>query len=84
MCPCALLPDTSVSRAQAATFLDRALGLPETDVDFFTDDDGSVHEGAINRIAAAGITTGCGSGRFCPRTRVSREQMAAFLRRALT
>ena len=77
-------PDTSVSRGQAATFLDRALNLPDTDEDFFTDDDGSVHEGAINRIAAAGITTGCGSGHFCPRMKVSREQMAAFLRRALT
>jgi hypothetical protein len=77
-------PDLSVSRAQMATFLDRALALPDTDVDFFTDDEGSVHEDAINRIAAAGITTGCGSGRFCPRAKVSREQMAAFLRRALT
>jgi uncharacterized protein YkwD len=76
-------PSVHVSRAQMATFLDRALGLPDTDVDFFTDDDGSIHEGAINRIAAAGITSGCGPDRFCPRSRVSREQMAAFLRRAL-
>lgn len=77
-------PSTNVSRAQMATFLDRALDLPDTGVDFFTDDNGSVHEGAINRIAAAGITTGCGSGRYCPGAKVSREQMAAFLRRALT
>ena len=36
------------------------------DADHFTDDNGSVHEPTINRIAEAGITSGCGRGRFCP------------------
>ena len=76
-------PTGNVTRAQTATFLDRALGLPDTDTDFFTDDDGLVHEGAINRLAAAGITEGCAGARFCPGGIVSRAQMAAFLRRAL-
>lgn len=76
-------PRANVTRAQMATFLDRALGLPNTDTDFFTDDDGLVHERAINRLAAAGITAGCGGSRFCPGGIVSRAQMAAFLRRAL-
>ena len=67
-----------------ATFLDRALDLPSTSEDFFDDDEGSPHERAINRVAAAGITTGCGSGNFCPDRAVRREQMAAFLHRALT
>ena len=49
----------------------------------FVDDDGNLHEGAIEAIAAAGITTGCGSGRYCPGTPVTREQMAVFLVRAL-
>ena len=49
----------------------------------FIDDDGNLHEGAIEAISAAGITTGCGSGRFCPGFPVTREQMAAFLIRAL-
>ena len=53
-------PNDLVTRQQIATFLDRALDLRDTDEDFFTDDDGLAHEGAINRIAAAGITTGCG------------------------
>ena len=49
----------------------------------FADDDGNLHEGTIEAIAAAGITTGCGSGRYCPGFPVTREQMAAFLIRAL-
>lgn len=49
----------------------------------FWDDDGSTHEPYIEAIAAAGITTGCGDGRFCPDDPVTRGQMAAFLRRAL-
>ena len=76
-------PASGVTRSQMATFLDRALGLPPTSVDFFSDDNDSMHEAAINRVAAAGIATGCGSGRFCPARIVTREQMAAFLRRAL-
>ena len=39
---------------------------------------------AIDSVAAAGITNGCGPRRYCPSTPVSRAQMAAFLRRALT
>jgi S-layer family protein len=49
----------------------------------FIDDDGSVHEADINGIAAAGITTGCGPGLYCPGSGVTREQMATFLARAL-
>ena len=36
-----------------ASFLVRALGLPATGSDFFTDDESSVHESDINRLAAA-------------------------------
>jgi hypothetical protein len=42
------------------------------------------HEAAINRLATSGITNGCGPGSFCPSGVVTRGQMAAFLRRALT
>jgi hypothetical protein len=67
-----------------AAFLDRALDPDPTGADFFTDDETSIFEASINRLAAAGITTGCGNGKFCPLTSVTREQMAAFLRRALS
>ncbi len=52
----------------------------------FIDDDGNVHEGAIEGIAAVGITRGCNppsNDRYCPDSTVNREQMAAFLARAL-
>jgi hypothetical protein len=75
-------PKDPVTRGMMATFLDRALGLEETDEDFFTDDNGLAHEAAINRLAAAGITTGCKSNLFCPRDPVTRGMMATFLDRA--
>ena len=40
-------------------------------------------EAAINRIAAAGITTGCGPHKYCPKNIVNRQQMVAFLHRAM-
>ncbi len=52
----------------------------------FCDDDGSSFEGAIEKIAAAGITYGCNpplNNLFCPDERVTRGAMAAFLTRAL-
>ncbi|MCE2529974.1 MAG: PDZ domain-containing protein [Acidimicrobiia bacterium] len=78
-------PDVVVSRAQLAAFLSRALDLPTATRDFFVDDDGSVYEEAINRLAEAGITRGCdpGGGLFCPDVVVSRAQLATFLVRSL-
>jgi len=43
----------------------------------------SPYHTAISRLVESGITAGCGSGRFCPATSVTREQMAAFLTRGL-
>lgn len=82
--PTAFCPEAPVTREQMATFLDRALDLDPTSTDYFTDDDASVHEAAINRVAAAGITSGCAPGRYCPRSSVTREQMASFLARAFS
>jgi hypothetical protein len=84
--PSRFCPTASVTRAQMALFIDRAVEPPlsATSTDFFDDDDGKTGEAAINRLAAAGITGGCGPRRFCPNDRVTRAQMAAFLQRALT
>ena len=52
----------------------------------FSDDDGNVHEGYIEAIAARGITRGCNppaNDLYCPEENVTRGQMAAFLVRAL-
>ena len=75
-------PDASVTRGQMAAFLDRALSLPSTTTDFFTDDNGTTFEANINRLAASGITKGCTATTFCPTATVTRGQMAAFLDRA--
>jgi glucose/arabinose dehydrogenase len=79
----AYCPSSSVTREQMASFLVRALHLPSTTRDFYTDDETSPHEGDINRLAAAGITHGCSATRYCPRSIVTRAQMASFLVRAL-
>ena len=77
-------PKGPVSREQMASFLARAFNLDDTDIDFFVDDEGSPHEADINRIAAVGITLGCSTNHYCPTNLVNREQMAAFLHRAMT
>jgi len=76
-------PTGVVSRGQMAAFLNRALRLANTPTDFFDDDDGTPFEGDINKLAAAGITGGCGTRRYCPNAKLTREQMASFLTRAL-
>jgi hypothetical protein len=77
-------PTSPVTREQMASFIARALDLPATSTDFFTDDENSIHENDINRLAAAGITGGCASGerRFCPGLTLKRGPMASFLARA--
>jgi hypothetical protein len=78
-------PERPVSRAEMASFLARSLGLPmRTTTTRFSDvRDGSTHAAAIEAIARAGITEGCGSGdRFCPDHPVTRAEMASFLIRA--
>jgi hypothetical protein len=77
--PTLYCPKGLVTRAQMATFLVRALHLPPTSTDYFTDDESSVHESNINRLRAAGVTAGCTPTRFCPSGIVTREQMATFL-----
>lgn len=76
-------PTGTVSRGQMASFLARALDLPRTSKDYFRDDERSVHEDSINRLAKAGLTSGCGSGRYCPSDPVTRGQLASFLSRVL-
>jgi len=76
-------PDEPVTRGQMASLLVRALGLSPAEGDPYHDDDGNVHEQDIAAITAAGITHGCGDGRFCPEDPVTRAQMASFLARAL-
>ena len=80
-------PNNPVTRGQMAAFLVRALDLTNRDpaIDF-SDDDGSIFQADIEKLATAGITRGCNppsNSRFCPTRSVTRGQMAAFLVRAL-
>lgn len=74
-----------VTRAQMATFFVRAFEIPETTLDYFIDDIGSVHEHNINRLREGGVTVGCNpptNDRYCPNDPVTRGEMAAFFNRA--
>lgn len=65
----------------------RALGYTDDGGgDLFTDDNDSIFEADIDKLASAGVTRGCNppeNDRFCPGGSVKRGQMAAFLHRAL-
>ena len=80
-------PDNTVTRGQTAAFIVRAWAL--TDVgegDWFVDDDDSVFESDIDKLATVGITLGCNppaNDRYCPETKLTRAQMSSFLARAL-
>jgi peptidoglycan LD-endopeptidase LytH len=77
-------PDASVTRAQMASFLQRALDLPPGPTTAYRDvGSDSPHAAAIGALREAGITRGCGDGRYCPDQHIPRDQMASLLQRAL-
>ncbi|MTV25110.1 hypothetical protein FTX61_06720 [Nitriliruptoraceae bacterium ZYF776] len=77
-------PGSSTSRAEMASFLDRSVETLQTGQAWFQDVSGT-HAGAIDRLAANGITSGCSRGEifYCPTENVNRGQVAVFLARAL-
>ena len=74
--------DQDITRGQIAAFINRALGLPATEADFFVDDNGTYFEPDINAVTAAGIGFGCGASEYCPDRVLAREEMAELLVRA--
>lgn len=84
-------PDDEVTRGQLATFLDGVLvdaGVlaedpaarePDDFPDAFTDDDGSVHEPAVDALAALDILRGDDEGLIRHHAPVTRGQLAAML-----
>ena len=85
--PLRFCPDRTVTRAEMATFMLRALDLevPDEPAGFTDVDRGSVHARSIDALAAAGITVGCNrtGTRFCPNQDVTRGEMATFINRVL-
>jgi len=77
-------PPRPLLREEMAPLLVAAFGLPPSDTDFFTDDDGNPFEAEINALAAAGVTLGCSTeALYCPNDEVTRAQMASFFVRAM-
>jgi hypothetical protein len=79
-------PDQHLTRAQMASFLVRALyWTSHNPKDVFVDDEHSIHEQDINRIANMDVTRGCNPptyDHFCPDSYLRRDEMAVFLYRA--
>jgi hypothetical protein len=80
-------PTQNVTREQMAAFIVRAKeGEPATDCatppfsDVPTTNSFCKY---IQRMSALGVTTGCGGDNYCPSNDVTRDQMAAFIIRAL-
>ena len=80
-------PDDQVTRGEMAVFLARAFDYVDAGGgNLFVDDDGLFFESAADRLKTAGVTEGCNppaNDRYCGERFVSRDQMAAFLVRAL-
>ena len=81
-------PAATLTRGQAASVVVRLIivaggALPPSPVDAFADDGGSVHEGAIDQLAAAGVIDGTAPGVYQPGAPVTRDQLATILQGAL-
>jgi hypothetical protein len=87
--PLEYCPDSSVTREQMAVFIVRALNqVPEDGYCGSTPPFSDVSADRwsckyVKRLVEMGITSGVGEGLFGPEGTVTREQMAAFLTRAL-
>ena len=80
-------PASPVTRAQMAVFLLRSRNGPAfvpaaaTGTVFDDVPAGAFAAAWIERLAADGVTSGCGGGNYCPGNPVTRAQMAVFLLR---
>ncbi len=79
---------TATAAAVVAALLGAAPGLAAADAGAdgaFSDDDGSVHEPALDALAARGVLAGieCGEGLICPSEPLKRSEMAVWLVRVL-
>jgi hypothetical protein len=80
-------PEGRVNRAQAAVFVVKgkygvAYVPPAVVTPTFSDTPANYFLPYIEQMVADGITAGCGGGKYCPASNVTRQQMAIFLVRA--
>jgi hypothetical protein len=80
-------PSQNVTRDQMAAFIIRAKeGEPAATCATAPFTDVPIADGFckyVQRMLALNITTGCGNGNYCPNQNVTRDQMAAFIIRAV-
>jgi hypothetical protein len=79
-------PNAEVTRAQFSRFTAQAFGFERgTEAASFTDvSESAWYYADVTTLASNGILTGYDDGRFGPDDKISREQMAAIIDRALT
>ena len=60
-------------------------GVAGAATDYFSDDNGNIHEANINYIADLGITIGCNAAGtlFCPDGKLTRAEMATLDRKSV-
>jgi uncharacterized protein (DUF1800 family) len=80
-------PDAFVTREQMAAFIIRGLGMPNppppASQRFADVPPSNPFYAFIEEMAVRGITLGCSGSNYCPDAFVTREQMAAFILRAI-
>jgi hypothetical protein len=75
-------PEDWVSRGQMSAFIRRWFQLPSSEIDYYTDDDGTTFEDDINALTEAGIAFGCETDAFCSDEPLMREEFAEMFVRA--
>jgi serine protease AprX len=80
-------PRRNVTRDQMATFITNMIELerelPEGEDRFDDVDEDNPHHESINKLAEAGVVEGRTESTYAPRGRVTRDQMASFISRAI-
>jgi len=81
-------PSGSVTRAEMAAFLLRAIGEADPEdlpsyQGYFTDvPPGQWYTAFVEHLFELGVTAGCGGGKYCPGSSVTRAEMSAFIARS--
>lgn len=76
-------PNKTMTRAEFAAIVTRALGLAAKDTKAFTDVPGSKwYAGYIGTANSSGIVNGVGNGKFNPEGTITRQEAAAMVARA--
>lgn len=76
-------PDATMTRAQFATIVTRALGLVPGTTNVFSDvPAGQWYAGYVGTAYSYGIVNGVGNGKFAPLNEISRQEAAVMIARA--